>query len=69
MIGLTDEELEPIYNKCVADEHINGFAHEVAKAQLKKVAEHIKNLPTDGHDKWYYYHQELARSILDEVNE
>ena len=39
MILLTEEEMEPIYNKCVEDEHINSFAHEVAKAQLKKVVE------------------------------
>ncbi len=34
---LGNEELEPIYNKCIEEKHINGFAHEVVKAQLKKV--------------------------------
>ena len=40
-ILLTDEELEPIYNKCVEDNHINGFAHAVAKAQLDKIPPEI----------------------------
>ena len=34
----TDEELEPIYNKCVEDEHINNFAHEVVRVAVSKAA-------------------------------
>lgn len=37
-----------------------------AKAQPKKVANWLKNLPTDGHDKWYWYHQDLAEQLLKE---
>jgi len=44
------------------------IAHKRAKAQLKKVAEHLKNLPTDGHDKWYWYHQDLAKALLKEID-
>lgn len=33
---LSEEELEPIYNKCVGDKYINGFAYEVTKAQDSK---------------------------------
>ena len=40
-----------------------------AKEQLKRVAEHIKNLSTDGHDKWYWYHQDLANALLKECEE
>ena len=39
----------------------------LVKEQLKKVVEWLENLPTDGHDKWYYYHKELARRILKEI--
>ena len=30
---LSEEELEPIYNKCVEDKYLNSLASEVAKAQ------------------------------------
>ncbi len=63
MILLTNEEiLEIIDNYPVS----HG---EVAKAQLKKVANHIRDLPTDGHDKWYYYHQDLAEVIEKECDD
>ena len=39
----------------------------VAKAQLRKVAEWIKNQPTDGWDKWYFYNKDLAQSLLKEI--
>lgn len=32
---MNEEQLEPIYNKCVEDSHINNFANEVAKAQAE----------------------------------
>jgi len=30
----------------------------IARAAVKRIAEHIKNLPTAGHDKWYFYNQD-----------
>lgn len=47
---------------------IADYAETVAKAQLKKDSEHIRNLPTDGHDKWYWYNQDLAKDLLKEVD-
>ena len=53
---------------CEGDK-IEHAAYEAgAKAQLKKVANHIRDLPTDGHDKWYYYHQDLAEVIEKECD-
>ena len=60
------EEAEKFGQSCL--DWCNGY-DEGAKAQLKKVAEWIKALPTDGHDKWYWYHQDLAQAILKEVKE
>ena len=39
-----------------------------AKAQLKKVVRWLQHLPTDGHDKWYWYHQDLANRIIKELD-
>lgn len=71
---LTDEE---ILKACAKLDDVIGWKPDypsatdklVAKAQLRKVAEHIKNLPTDGHDKWYFYNQDLAESLLKEVKD
>ena len=40
---------------------------EAYKAQLKKVARWLEELPTDGHDKWYFYHKDLAKLLLKEA--
>ena len=67
MIRLTDEEIRVLPGRCMLP--CTEYDRQVAKAQLKKVAEHIKNLPTDGWDKWYFYNQDLARALLEEVKE
>jgi hypothetical protein len=76
-ILLTDEESlrawEIACSDC-AERHVCSLSacskpNIIAKEQLKKVAEHIKTLPTDGHDKWYWYHQDLAESLLKECDE
>ena len=60
-ILLTDEELEPIYNKCVEDNHTNGFAHAVAEAQLAKVKDNqLERL--DG------MKEEVARILCNKAN-
>jgi len=63
-ILLTSEEIEaiPVTNWGGNVDDLN-----IAKAQVKKVAEHIKNLPTDGQDKWYWYHQGLAKMLLEGI--
>ena len=38
---LPEEEMEPIYNKCVEDNHINRFAIEVAQAAQKKLITYL----------------------------
>ena len=65
MILLKAEEICALSELEVNEEYPPALAHhrEIAKAQLMKVANHIRDLPTDGHDKWYYYHQDLAEVI------
>lgn len=41
--------------------------YEIMGAQLKKVADYIENQPTDGHDKWYFYNKDLAKSLREEA--
>jgi len=36
---------------------------ELEKEVVKEIAIYIRQLPTDGHDKWYFYHQDLAVDI------
>ncbi len=64
-VRLTNEELEPIYNKCIEEKHINGFAHEVAKAQLKKVSELVDKIydEPDEHLALAYLHKTLLEEI------
>ena len=64
MILLTEEEIAGIISPMLMVSPAT-----IAKAKLKKVANHIRDLPTDGHDKWYYYHQDLAEVIEKECDD
>lgn len=69
-ILLTDTEKAGILGWCSREGNKKKGWHiivdETATAQLKKIANWLENLPTDGHDKWYWYHQDLAKQLLRE---
>ena len=67
MILLTEDEIKQIKGNWDNHPDLLSLIKEANKVLLKKIAEHIKNLPTDGHDKWYFYNQELAESLLEET--
>lgn len=46
---------------------VADLVDSTAKAQVKNIAEWLVDLPTDGYDKWYFYHQDLAKDLLKEV--
>ena len=69
-ILLTTDEI----NKLCLDNRLNLvpveiIAHNAAKAQLKKIAKRLLELPTDGWDKWHFYHKDLAEILLKELRE
>ena len=68
-IILTNKEILGALNEF--DKHFQDVVYasdkRIAEAQVKKVAKYISELPTDGHDKWYFYHQTLVKSLLDGV--
>lgn len=39
------------------------MVEESKKLTANEIKEYIENLPTDGHDKWYFYHKELGKLI------
>jgi len=44
-----------------------SYSDIIQKALLKKVAKWLEELPTDGWDKWHWYHLDLAKALLKEV--
>lgn len=46
---------------------MDTMVDRLLKAQLQKVAKWLVDLPTDGWDKWHFYHKELADKILKEI--
>ena len=66
-ILLTDEEIEKLTKPSPYETYFSHYPHIVALAQLKKVVEWLEGLPTDGHDKWYFYHRDLADMIKKEA--
>lgn len=67
MIRLTDKEVEKLLDEWPIG--ADGAIRMGAEAQLKKLAEWIKNRPTDGWDKWHFYNKDLAEAILKEAED
>ena len=36
---------------------------EAKRGERIRIAEHIRSLPTDGFDKWYFHNREIADEI------
>ena len=66
MILLTDDERNKLL---VTVSDPDELVEETAKAQLKKVVKWLLELPTDGWDKWHFYHKDLAEILLKELRE
>ena len=64
MILLTPDERDELLETPTT---VDELVEETAKRQLKKAAEWLRDLPTDGWDKWHFYHKDLAGIILKEL--